>query len=634
MQNKKKALEGGNISKNPRDDLTIFDDQEIVLWANAFRDILDIRISLIDSNKELIFTTDNSVDVIGYSLEDFKLLTIFGYIHPDDREKVRLNFNDFNDNNISNPLVYRIFKPNGEMRWIRGIAQKFLNNETKTEIGTTIVEFDVTDQIKPNEFDSEEGIFRTLIELIRTPILFMKNNQIYWTSKNWQKFFGYTHNEVKNNSIEFLFKNQDCFAKFLFDCNKILKIEGELLHQAEFVTKKKVSHLFDVRIYTIDKNNLSKGVLLFFVDVTQENSINQTKDETIDFYENIVENFETIILRIENKKIIWVNKLVQSILQYKTDELIGMNLDILFQTKDALKELINEINKAFLDNRNFVSEITCIRKDRMPLSFLARATNVSYEEKLCYILVLDPVSDLRQLINELRDEKSELEFYSDLLFHDVKNLCQDALSQIDLSLLRMETNPSESESRQRKSMIEILRIAELITNVDKFFKIKRKGYEIQSYDIRKSLERAIEKIQTKFDHKKVTISHNLKSGRFFTLGNELLDDAFFNIFDNAVMYDRNPEVIIDFQISTSDNIDGYWKIEFLDNGPGIGNEMKKFLFDRFARSKGTIHGSGFGLTLVKAIIESFNGHISVKDKDEKNRSKGSIFIIEIPKAVS
>ena len=100
------------------------------------------------------------------------------------------------------------------------------------------------------------------------------------------------------------------------------------------------------------------------------------------------------------------------------------------------------------------------------------------------------------------------------------------------------------------------------------------------------------------------------------------------------MYDRNPEVVIDFQISTSDNIDGYWKIEIHDNGPGIGNEMKNLLFNRFARSKGTIHGSGFGLTLVKAIIENFNGHISVKDRDEKNRSKGSIFIIEIPKVVS
>ena len=114
----------------------------------------------------------------------------------------------------------------------------------------------------------------------------------------------------------------------------------------------------------------------------------------------------------------------------------------------------------------------------------------------------------------------------------------------------------------------------------------------------------------------------------------MLKDAFFNILDNAVMYDRSDEIIIDINISTSDDFDGYWRIEFMDQGPGIGEEMKKFLFDRYARSKGTIHGSGFGLTLVKAIIESFNGYISVKDRDEKDQKKGSIIIIDIPKLIS
>jgi len=37
------------------------------------------------------------------------------------------------------------------------------------------------------------------------------------------------------------------------------------------------------------------------------------------------------------------------------------------------------------------------------------------------------------------------------------------------------------------------------------------------------------------------------------------------------------------------------------------------------------------LTLVKAIIDGLDGYVSVMNKDDKDISKGSIIIIEIPK---
>jgi len=356
--------------------------------------------------------------------------------------------------------------------------------------------------------------------------------------------------------------------------------------------------------------------------------------DAIDFFKSIMNNSESLIMNVAQQKIIWVNHAVEKVLHYPLNEISGEDISILFQTKDAAKELISEMNKIFITRRNFVGEITCIRKDRMPIPFRIQISPVSYEEKAGYILVLEPLSDLKQLVNTLRQEKGELEFYSDLLFHDVLNLCQDALSQIDLSLIKVESNPADSIIKQRKSRIEILRIAELIANMDKFFRIRRKGYELITFDINVALEKAMESIHDKFDTRKITIKHNLKSKKYFTLGNELLRDAFYNILDNSVMYDRNDEVIIDINITTSEDFDGYWRIEFMDNGPGIGEEMKKYLFDRYARSKGTIHGSGFGLTLVKAIIESFNGYVSVKDRKNVDKAKGSVFVIDIPKLVS
>lgn len=610
----------------------ILNEHDVVLWASMFEELINIRITLIDLNNELLYTTQNSEKVIGYSFEDFQLLTTFGYVHPDDRNSVKEIFSKFKPDGYSIPLVYRVFKPSGEMRWIRGIAQEFKESEAEKRIGTLIVEFDITEEFMPIKAISDDRDFEIMINVIKTPVLFMKNNQIFWSSQNWQKFFEYKHNEVKNQSLEFLFKSQDEYAKFLLACNRDLKSKGESFFEGFLKTKSNLE--IPVRIHgnTIDRNNLSKGILLFFKQ--HEPRSVETTVNAVDFFKSIMNNSESLILSVVDQKITWINNAVERILQYSAEILTGENIGILFQTKDAAKELISEMNKIFITRKNYSGEITCIRKDRMPLPFSVQMSPISYEEKAGFILVLDPLSDLRQLVNTLREEKGELEFYSDLLFHDVLNLCQDALSQIDLSLLKVESNPTDSIIKQRKSRIEILRIGELIANMEKFFRIKRKGYDLSSFDISIALEKAIEAIQDKFEPRKVTVTHNIKSTKYFTLGNELLRNAFFNILDNAVMYDRNDEVAIDITITTSDDFDGYWRIEFLDNGPGIGVEMKKFLFDRYARSKGTIHGSGFGLTLVKAIIESFNGYISVKDRDAKDQSKGSIIIIDIPKVIS
>ena len=70
-------------------------------------------------------------------------------------------------------------------------------------------------------------------------------------------------------------------------------------------------------------------------------------------------------------------------------------------------------------------------------------------------------------------------------------------------------------------------------------------------------------------------------------------------------------------------------IKVLDNGPGIPDEDKKRIFDRFyrvdkarTRQKG---GFGLGLSLAKQIVEDFKGNIQVRD----NKPRGTIFEVKL-----
>ncbi|KKK40438.1 MAG: Signal transduction histidine kinase, partial [Candidatus Lokiarchaeum sp. GC14_75] len=74
----------------------------------------------------------------------------------------------------------------------------------------------------------------------------------------------------------------------------------------------------------------------------------------------------------------------------------------------------------------------------------------------------------------------------------------------------------------------------------------------------------------------------------------------------------------------------YIKIEFKDNGIGISDKRKGWIFkpDSMESKKGK--GMGFGLSLVKKILEFYNGKIWVEDRIKGDNSQGSNFVLIIP----
>jgi len=54
------------------------------------------------------------------------------------------------------------------------------------------------------------------------------------------------------------------------------------------------------------------------------------------------------------------------------------------------------------------------------------------------------------------------------------------------------------------------------------------------------------------------------------------------------------------------------------------------IFQRAFNTNKTVSGMGIGLSLVKKIIETYNGQIWVEDRVKGEYSKGSKFIVLIP----
>ncbi len=104
--------------------------------------------------------------------------------------------------------------------------------------------------------------------------------------------------------------------------------------------------------------------------------------------------------------------------------------------------------------------------------------------------------------------------------------------------------------------------------------------------------------------------------------------AIQNLVDNAVKYAGDKR-----WVGLRAGVEGsevFVRVE--DKGTGIDKGDLPHVFEPFyrGRSVGQIHGSGLGLSLVKQIVESHGGRVSVTTAS----GQGSIFTIHLPVAPS
>ncbi|MDK2899038.1 MAG: two-component system, OmpR family, phosphate regulon sensor histidine kinase PhoR [Patescibacteria group bacterium] len=104
-----------------------------------------------------------------------------------------------------------------------------------------------------------------------------------------------------------------------------------------------------------------------------------------------------------------------------------------------------------------------------------------------------------------------------------------------------------------------------------------------------------------------------------------MSEVFSNLIDNAIKYSNEGSSI---EITASVAGD-FVEISFQDHGIGMPESVVGNLFQKFYRShrsRETVAGTGIGLYISKAIVESHGGTISVRSED----GKGSTFIVSLP----
>jgi signal transduction histidine kinase len=99
-----------------------------------------------------------------------------------------------------------------------------------------------------------------------------------------------------------------------------------------------------------------------------------------------------------------------------------------------------------------------------------------------------------------------------------------------------------------------------------------------------------------------------------------LQDLISNLIENAILYTQTGG-LVKIQITSKDKV----RLSVEDNGPGIPNEKRERVFERFYRILGTrIDGNGLGLANVKEIAIMHDARLSIETVDPT----GTRFVVE------
>jgi PAS domain S-box-containing protein len=281
--------------------------------------------------------------------------------------------------------------------------------------------------------------------------------------------------------------------------------------------------------------------------------------------------------------------------------------------------------------RNLELELVMKNGNKMVGEVSARFTDLA-QGRFVETIVRD-ITQNRQIHEQMLEAKTESEFLTDLMSHDITNFTVSALYFLD-GVKKSDHLLDQDRRNLAIALKDIHAAFELSTSVRDLTRIKSMNeQEVEVKELQQIIDLGIEEAKRNFPERKVLVNFERAAEPKFIRGNAIVSRLFANILTNAIKFDSKDEVVIDIGIEDEvQNGVAYWRIDVADHGRGIPDADKERVFDRFSRLDASAPGSGLGLFVVRYIAKACGGIVWVEDRVKGDSTKGVKMVVLLQKA--
>lgn len=327
-----------------------------------------------------------------------------------------------------------------------------------------------------------------------------------------------------------------------------------------------------------------------------------------------------------------VNQKFCDITGYSRDELLARRVADITYPPDMPEEsvLIERMLAGEFDT--FSKEKRYVRKDGGLTWIHLTATTIREQGAPKYMLgVIEDITERKQAEEALKAAKAEADLYVDLMGHDISNMNQITMGYLEImqNILGYEGRLDASHGDLLDKAIGSLKnSSQLIGNVKKLQREKMGLYRPEVVDVGRILEDVVAQFRD-VPGRDVRVNYRPVQG-CMVMANELLKDVFINLIGNAVKHTTGPITINVEACTVNEGGRDYCKVTVEDDGPGIPDALKESLFSRLSLEATRAKGKGFGLCLIKMLVDDYRGRFWVEDRVPGDHKKGARFIVMLP----
>ena len=234
--------------------------------------------------------------------------------------------------------------------------------------------------------------------------------------------------------------------------------------------------------------------------------------------------------------------------------------------------------------------------------------------------------NLNRVVEELKGSKEEMEQFTNEFLHEIKT----PLTAIHgFAELLIDTG-EQIESPERMKYLQIIsdesiRLSELSQNT--LLLAKMDACQIVTdkveYDLGEQIKKCIILFLSQIEEKEITLHVDVENLMYYS-NKEFMEQVWINLISNAIKFTPAGGTIEIKGVSDEEGI----TLTFTDNGPGMDEETKQHIFEKFYQGScgRKMGGNGIGLSIVHRIITLCNGRIEVIS----DLGKGTTFKIQLP----
>ena len=597
----------------------------------VFENINDAYL-VIDLDGNVLKMNNVANNLFGYDIEKEKL-NITNLIYPDDAEYAYNSFTKLQKTGVFTNYTARVYTKSKEVKWVQINATIIFDTNKKPIAAQGIIRDVTLDKESEDLLLESENRLASLITNLDSGILLEdENRKIVITNPKFCELFNITSSpeqlkgedctNAANNSKD-LFKDPQ---KFLHRIQNILEQKDQVLGEELIMVN---GTILELDYLPILSGTEYKGHLWTYRDITLQKQHSKILESQKQKYSNIIANMNLGLIEVDNNdKILMINQSFSKMSGYSQEELIGKKGHEIFLSVSEQKIINVEIQKRIIGRSNSFELKVQNKKGELKHWLISGAPNYNIQGEVTGSIGIHlDITEFKKLelqkeniLKELEKSNDELQEYAHVVSHDLKS----PLRSIDalVSWIKLDnTDKLDAATLDNLALIEstLETMEKLISSVLEYSSagINNKEEQVDLNETVAKLKRAL------FIPDNICIN-TLNKLPIVRGDKTKFQQLFQNILSNAIKFcDKEVGLV---EIDYMDN-NTFHQFSIKDNGIGIEKKHHNKIFQIFHSLHTREDSTGVGLSIVRKIIELYEGNIWLESKP----NKGSTFYFTIKK---